>query len=334
MCSASLWCVMRRQRSRTTRLCTFAMATFVASCYASALAVADAPSLSVVNLGQPSAPVIAGQPPLTVTSSGTCEVAFTLESEPACPPGTWPALGGAWGPIENAAGGDTLQLTFTAPVTKITVASTSDYPPGFTNPSGELVSNYDVLGVTSASGGPTTWTVALPKWDVRAISGYTFSVVAQDAEGSHDYVLMLKSPRFANEATHCSESYYSTGLSQYSCTTSTVPPGGALRGVPQEEPKGTSNDGGSKAGAKPQLRVVRAWHTHGRLHIQVTVPSAGTLEVIVEVHGRRKRTIKLHPTAVGTVLCSTTMSAGHTRVRLILHTPTGAVSRTQAVAAT
>jgi hypothetical protein len=342
MRETSLWCRTRLSaKARRLHMLLGVAAGFVAAgCSSSAIADASPPILSVSDMGQPSAPVIVGQPALTVASSGTCEAPFTIESASTCPTGTWPALGGSWGPIENAAGGDTLQLTFTATVTKVTVASTSNYTPGLTNPSGEPVPNYDVLGATSASGGQTTWMVTLPQWDARAISGYTFSVVAQDAEGSHDYALMLRSPRFANEATHCSESYYSTGLSQYSCTTSTVPPGGGLRGA-GEEPRETSSGGqrggssgrDSETGAKPPLRVVRTWRTHGRLHIKATVPGAGTLDVIVEMHGRRKRTIKLHPTAAGTVLCSTTMGTGQVRVRLILRGSTGAVKRTQAVTA-
>jgi hypothetical protein len=188
MRNASLWNRMRPP-AKATCLCTLLAAASLIAAGHSSPAVADAspPILSVSDTGQPSAPVIVGQPSLTIASSATCEAPFTTELASTCPRGTWPALGESWGPIENAAGGDTLQFTFTAPMTKVTVASTSNYPPGLTNPSGEAVPNYDVLGVTSASGGPTSWTVALPQWDVRSISGYTFSVVAQDAEGSHDY---------------------------------------------------------------------------------------------------------------------------------------------------
>jgi hypothetical protein len=249
----------------------------------------------------------------------------------------WPALGEAWGSIENAAGGDTIQLVFTAPVTHVTVASTSNYQPGLTNPSGEAVPNYDVLGVTQASGASKTWTVLLPQWDVRAISGYTFSVVVQDEAGYHDYALMLKSPRFANEVTHCSESYYTTMFSQFSCTTSTVPPGGALRGVPQEDATGGKGSGGSgksidEHGSTPQLRVTRSWYVHRRLHMRIAVPSAGTLNITVVVHGRSKRTLELHSTSAGTVSCTAPISAERTRIRLTFHSETGTVTHTQTIA--
>ena len=121
MCSASLWSGMRRQRRTTTRLSMFVVASLLASCYGSAFVLADTPSLSVVNLGQPSATVIAGQPALTLASSGTCEVPFTLESESACLPGSWPTLGEAWGPTEDVAGGDQLRLTFSSAVSNVTI---------------------------------------------------------------------------------------------------------------------------------------------------------------------------------------------------------------------
>jgi hypothetical protein len=91
-----------------------------------AVARADGPVLRVSNLGQSSAPVEVAQPPFDLVATASCAYPFTLANEAACPAGTWPALGQAWGQIEDVAGGDALRLEFSTPVSSVAVSSTSN----------------------------------------------------------------------------------------------------------------------------------------------------------------------------------------------------------------
>jgi hypothetical protein len=197
------------------------------------LARAEGPTLTVTDLGQESAPVGVGQPPLPVSSTASCAHAFTLANEGACPPGTWPPLGrssfdpGGWGPSEHVAGGDTLRLAFSTPVLSVAVGSTSNYEPGLHDPDGGAIPNFDVIPESPATAtvDPAVWLVTLPPLDVRAIGGYTFSVVGEDESGFHDYPLEIRSPRWADELTLCGTAYYSTGFSQSLCPSNAAPPG-------------------------------------------------------------------------------------------------------------
>jgi hypothetical protein len=220
---------------------------------------ADGPGLRVTNLGQPSAPVEVVQPPIDVAATATCAYPFTIANESACPPGTWPPLGQQWGLIEDVAGGDTLRLEFSAPVSEVKVASTSNYPPGLKDADGNPIPNYDVLAETSATAtsDPAVWLVPLPPLDARAISssGYTFSVVAQDGPGHHDFPFGIRSPRWANELTKCGTAYYSTGWQQYLC-------GG---GAPKVRPR--------------YFRVSRARYTGRVVTLRVNVPGEGKLRL-------------------------------------------------------
>lgn len=276
---------------------------------AAAPALADGSGLSVSSLGQPSVPVIDGQPPVGVGPSGTCTEPFTLET--ACRPGTWPALGGGWGPTVDVAGGDTLALTFASPVTAVSVASTSNYMPGLSTPSvtpppgagapaappAALV-NYDVLPATAATAtsDPRTWHIALPELDVRAMSGYTFSVVGTDATGPHDYALTIRSPRYADETRRCGTAYYNTGLSQYLCPAESVPPG-----TPRHGPSGPPQPHRSLA----VFSVAR--FAHGRLRLRFTAPMPGTLRVKLTVPQLGDRTIVRRVRAAGDITVTTTL---------------------------
>jgi hypothetical protein len=192
-----------------------------------ATARADAPTLTVANLGQASAPSEVAQPPLGVGSRGSCPHPFSIARESACPPGTWPPLGrpswmgegDRWSPTEDVAGGDTLQLRFSAPMTGVAVASTSNYVPGLHDPDGKSLSNYDVIPESAASAtlDPAVWQVSLPALDYRALGGYTFSVVGSDGSGIYDYSFEIRSPRFADESTRCGMAYFSTGVQQTLC---------------------------------------------------------------------------------------------------------------------
>jgi hypothetical protein len=194
---------------------------------------ADGPSLRVTNLGQASAPVEVGQPPLEIASKAACAYPFTIANEGACAAGTWPPLGQRWGLIEDVAGGDTLRLEFSSPVTEVKVASTSNYEPGLKDPDGKPISNYDVMPESNAAptSDPAVWLITLPALDARAISssGFTFSVVVEDGSGYHDYPFGIRSPRYANELTECGIAYYSTGWQQYLCLGKGPPPGGIAR---------------------------------------------------------------------------------------------------------
>jgi hypothetical protein len=102
--------------------------------------------------------------------------------------------------------------------------------------------------------------VTLPPLDYRAIStiGYTFSVVARDGSGYHDYPFGIRSPRYANELTKCGTAYYSTGVSQGLC------PG---KGVPSPRPE--------------ILRISKATYDGRAFTLDVEVPRAGRLLVKV-----------------------------------------------------
>ena len=203
------------------------VASLVLLAFAPTAALGDGPTLTVTNLGQESAPVGVGQPPIEIVAANGCAHPFTLANEFACPPGTWPPLGRQWGLIEDVAGGDTLSFEFSAPVSAVAVGSTSNYEPGLRDPDGAPVSNYDVVPEASAvaTSDPAVWLTTLPPLDVRAISshGYTFSVVALGASGQHGFPFGIRSPRYADESTKCSEAYYSTDFSQYLCLPAGAP---------------------------------------------------------------------------------------------------------------
>ena len=181
---------------------------------------AATPTLQVVDLGQVSQPVQVGQPPITILPSGDCRFPFTLRLRPVCSRGTWPSLGKKWAPTVNISGGDALSLLFSSPVSAVSVASTSNWRPGQFTPSHEPILNYPVLGPTTAtpSAEPTSWLVNLPQMNPQATNGYTFSVVAKDNRGYHDYRLAIRTPRVA-----ACEDFYTTGESAYACGESTPP---------------------------------------------------------------------------------------------------------------
>lgn len=235
-----------------------------------AAARADGPVLRVSNLGQSSAPVEVAQPPFDLVATASCAYTFTVANEGACPAGTWPPLGNAWGQIEDIAGGDALRLEFSAPVASVAVSSTSNNQPGLHDPSGNAIPNYDVLAESPATGtgDPAVWSVTLPQLDARATSpqGYTFSVVAHDESGYHDYPFGIRSPRYANEQTRCGRVFYGTGVEVSQC------PG-------QEWPK-----------AIPQVLDIAGARYDGRLlTLKVRVPGPGELSLGVPVAcGRAK----------------------------------------------
>jgi hypothetical protein len=226
-----------------------------------ALANGEASTVTISDLGQASEPVEVGQAPLAVQSSGACPRPFTLKPEASCPSGTWPALGGDWSPFENVAGGDRLRLAFSIPVSDVTVASTSDWPPGEHTPSGEPMHNFDVLPPTAAKTAPEpgAWIIRLPPLSLQAIGGFTFSVVATDAGSNYDYHLSIKTPRYANEATQCGVRYYSTGVSDAICDRYSEQPGTPPR--------------------HRGLHIVAATLRGSNLRLNVRTPSAGTVIV-------------------------------------------------------
>lgn len=343
MYSASLWSRTRPSAKARRLLMLLAAASVVVTGYTgSSVADASTPTLSLSDMGQPSAPVIVGQPALTVAPSGTCEAPFTIETESACPPGNWPGLGTTWGPVEDVAGGDELQLTFSSPVSSVIVASTSNYPPGLTNPSGQAVPNYDVLAPTAAqSASSTVWHVTLPSLDIRAISGYTLSVVADDTSGDHDYALTIRSPRYANELTKCSEAYYSTGNSQYLCLSNGVPPGLPTPGGQAGTPSTTSPTGNNQPAPIPNgppLGASTVSYAHGRLRIAVAVPTAGTLTISIPTRGRHDAmTTVRHVTHSGDLAVTQKVAkprfVGNHQIvlHMVLHASTGFFKRTQTI---
>jgi hypothetical protein len=262
-------------RSAGLVLCVLALAAALAPS-----ARADEPALTVTNLGQSTAPVEVGQPPLGVYSRGGCAHPFTIANESACPPGAWPGLGkpswaqgDVWSPTESVAGGDTLLLAFSAPMTAVSVGSTSDYEPGLHDPDGKAIPNYDVVPESPAAStpDPAAWQVTLPALDYRAISGYTFSVAGEDGSGFHDYAFEIRSPRYANESTRCGTAYYSTGRQQGLCLKYAI-------GSPP-----------------PQiLRVAAAIYDGRVLTLKLDVPGAGTLSLGIPTTCREGRAANCH----------------------------------------
>jgi hypothetical protein len=136
------------------------------------------------------------------------------------------------------------------------------HEPGLHDPDGKAIPNYDVMAESSAapSTSPAIWEVTLPPLDYRAIStiGYTFSVVARDGSGYHDYPFGIRAPRYANELTKCGSAYYSTGVSQGHCLDKGAPP------------------------PRPEiLRISKATYDGRALTLDVEVPEAGRLLVKV-----------------------------------------------------
>jgi hypothetical protein len=180
-------------------------------------------------------------------------------------------LGKQWGSIEDVAGGDTLRLEFNFPVSSVKVGSTSNYEPGLKDPDGKPIANYDVVSESSAvsTADPAVWLTTLPPLDARAIStqGYTFSVVAQDGSGDHDFPFGIRAPRWADESAKCGAAFYNTGWQQYVC----------------------GNDF-PKAPRPGHFRVSRATYTGSIVTLKVDVPAAGKLRLgIPRTCGGRSR---------------------------------------------
>ncbi len=255
---------------------------------------AETPRLSVVDLGQPLVPVISGQPPVSANVEGTCAEPFSLEAN--CPSGSWPGLGSDWGSAVAVAGGDSLALDFTSSMVAVRVASTSNYVPGESTPSGQSVENYDVLASVAATPTPESniWRVTLPQLDIRATGGYTFSVVGSDTAGHHDYALTIRSPRYEDETRQCGMAYYSTELSQYLCAADSVPPGTPLHGG--------HNVRSQTVDAHRSLKVSSvATFAHAHLRLMFTVPMSGTMRIKLIISKRVERTIVRQVQAAGRV---------------------------------
>ena len=301
------------------RLLAIAVGAFVVI---AAPANAAASGVTVSDVGQVSAPVVVGQAPVPGSVSGSCGTPFTLESD--CPVGSWPALGGSWGATLDVAGGDRLVLTFSAAVSAVSVASTTNYPPGLRNPSGTGVANRDVIAATPAvaTADPTVWNVVLPALDVTAMSGFTFSVVASDGSGTYDFPLTIRSPRYADESTRCGPAYYSTGNGQYLCL---------------NEPKGHPPVVTTQP--PPTLASLHgATFRHDVLHLELSVPAAGTLRISIVLPHRRPEVVIRHPRSAGRFsvalrLRGVRFSKAHHRLtlRMALHARVRSYTRTQAV---
>jgi hypothetical protein len=279
-----------------------AVAVVVIIVSAAGSAVANAAGLTVSDGGQVAVPVLS---PETVgaTPTGSCDEPFTLESN--CPVGSWPTLGGEWGSVLPVAGGDTLALQFETAASAVTVASTSNYIPGLTDPSGDPVANYDVLPAigASATDNPAIWQVALPQLDVRAMSGYTFSVVAVQEEVSHDFAFTIRAPRYENEAHPCGTEYLSTNLTQFLCDENAPPPGGVSVGPPV-------------ARDRPPVPPVFSLSPHataskGHIRLRFTVGALGTLRVHLVVPGVAHRVISENVATTGEVTLDLSLRKFH-----------------------
>jgi hypothetical protein len=161
------------------------------------LANADtAPTLVVTDEG----PGVVNTVGVTANTYGTCAYAYEARQgngAATCPAASWPEPGSQWPPILAMDEGDTLRLTFSSPVSEVIYASTTDYPTGLTDPSGEEVPNVNIIEPIHAkpTASPDVWTASIPKpLSPLASSAVPFAVVARDATEYHDYSLSIEKP--------------------------------------------------------------------------------------------------------------------------------------------
>ncbi len=306
---------------------------------APAAAVAQAPQLTVDNLGQATLP-ISGAAAVTVGAGNACADPLVLSA----PCAGWAPLGPRpWAPELPAAGGDGVELRFSAPVSAVRASATTNFTPGLTTPDGTPVGNDQLLPATAATataGDATRWTITLPNLTPRD-NGGTFTIVATDGDGPHGYALSLRTPRWLDEAARCGPTAYSPALQQYSCLSA-----GPIKGAPPEPlaPGGpadrAADSGGGEAvrgaGRPAAPRVARAWISGGTLRLRVTVAAAGTLRLQLTLPGRRgTRVATLHPRAKGAVTARFALpralrnGRGAYTLRLRLTTAAGTSQRTE-----
>lgn len=187
-------------------------------------------SLSVTNDAQPGLASSVPQAAITVGSRGSCaslpDVAQANGAPSPCPAGTWPTMGASWGPQMDVAAGDTLRLTLAAPAQRVRVSSTTNYPVGLTTPPPPLGPpgsppspcfncNQPIPNVTmiapedaTATADPSVWLVTVPTLPYPyGVNPVTVAIVASDATGASDFALMMSTPRWDDESTHCSTIY-------------------------------------------------------------------------------------------------------------------------------
>jgi hypothetical protein len=165
--------------------------------WSASLAKADtAPTLVVTDEG----PGVVNPVGVTADIGGNCANVYEAQQgngAATCPAGSWPEPGDWQSPILAMEEGDTLRLTFSAPVSEVSYASTTDYPTGLTNPEGTPVPNTDIItpGSATPSANPDVWTAPIPNpLSPRAGSAVPFAVVARDATEYHDYSIRIESP--------------------------------------------------------------------------------------------------------------------------------------------
>jgi hypothetical protein len=301
---------------------------FVVSLASASFADADvAPSLVVTDEG----PGVVNTVGITAGTSGTC--AYVYEAEQAnggamCPTGSWPGAGGQWLPTLTLSE-DTLRLTFSAPVSDVTLASTTNYPPGLTTPSGTSVPNSNMIPPTSATAtsDPDAWTVHVPNpLSALASSPVAFAVVARGATEDHDYFFSIQKP-------HCVGPNESSVPGTFPCG---LPPGGGLHGGSTSSGNSTQQGSGSVAqghttGEQPSIHIVSV-KQHGYHHYRVAVLASGPgrLNLVWFQHARSVARLSRWITTRRTTFNVQVRANQHARLNIdaTFHAQGGGVART------
>jgi hypothetical protein len=259
-------------------------AIFALSLASASFADADTPPGLVVTDEGPGVVNAVG---ITASVGGVCADVYEAEQANGtalCPANSWPAAGGSWSPTLTLSEGDTLRLTFGAAVSSVTFASTTNYPPGLTTPSGTAVLNSNVIPPSSATAtaDPDVWTVHIPNpLSALASSPVAFAVVARDATEDHDYSFSIQKP-------HCVGPNEASAPGTFPCG---VPPGGGLPGSsnPSEgSTKGSGSVQGNTTSERPEVRIVsvKPQGDH-RYRVAVLASGPGKLNLVWFQHARR-----------------------------------------------
>jgi hypothetical protein len=281
-------------------------------CGASVVAADVVPSVVVTDEG----PGVVNTTGVNAGVGGTCTDVYEAQQAngiASCSAASWPGPGGQWSPTLTISEGDTLRLTFSGPVSDVTVASTTNYPVGLMDPSGKPVPNSDIISPTSATAtaNPTTWTVQVPNpLSALASSPVPFAVVADDAGEAHDYYLSIQKP-------HC---YGTNEASQPGSFPCGIPPGVAAPGEPVSigSPPGPGSTPHSGSAGQPSIRILGVKRERaGHYRIVVIASGAGTLNLVWLQHTRRVARLSRALAAGRTVFDARVGAVSGARLRVV-----------------
>jgi hypothetical protein len=268
-------------------------------------AVAQEPTLAVVNLGSAGLQSVVPQPAVTLSSRGACATALTVQEANGgpspCPEGAWPPLGQAvpgppwdgsawgipWASTVQIAGGDELELRFDRPMDAVEASILTNFPVGLTDPNGAPVPNVAILspGAAQSTADGAVWKLSLPALiDPRARSNSAFSIAASAGGEEHAFALAAMSPRFADFTQDCGAAYFNDSVSTgpaWSCPH--LPKGGPPVVIPATQPAQPKPTAKLPIKIRSRRILVRC----GRGRVGVKVPTRGLLGYRTFVAGVR-----------------------------------------------